>query len=226
MADQLVQTTRTTAALRATDGLSKESVGVLWSQFCAETGKGVYCWNWNLGNVKHVQGDGHDYVSLKGVWEGVTPTQAEKLIATGNWLPDPSADHAKAVGPGMVSVMATANNSATWFRAFESLNDGMSAHVSFLSSTRWLPAWQAVLSGDLVLFSKRLKAAGYYSASEASYTKQLHEHFVEYMATTQWEQAIALLKDEGASAADWPDQPIIHPPIDFDPPDDSGEGNV
>ena len=39
----------------------KESIWVLASQWCLETGNGKSMWCYNLGNVKSKDGDGHDY---------------------------------------------------------------------------------------------------------------------------------------------------------------------
>lgn len=222
MADQLIPTTQTTptptqfarAAMNAEIGISKEAVAVLWSQFACETASGRYCWNWNLGNVKHVNGDGYDYVALKGVWEGVTPDQAQKLIATGKWVADSNPDHAKAVGPGKVSIVASSTNPAAWFRAFSSLDEGMEEHVKFLIN-RYPKAWEAVLAGDPAAFSKALKARGYYTASESAYTSALLVHFKAFMGQTSYEGAIAGLKDEGTPEWETP-QPIVHPAIEFE----------
>lgn len=220
MADQLKETKRTKlsmleysrAALLTIEHITKEATAVLWGQYCSETGSGQYCWNYNLGNVKHVRGDGYDYVSLKGVWEGVTPEQAAKLIASGQWAADPSPDHAKAVGPGKVSVIATNGNPATWFRAFDTLEAGMLAYVQFLNKPRWLPAWEAAMIGDYAGFSKKLHAGGYYTASEEVYTKHLGVFYGQFLASTEWERAISQLKDETIEIDDAP-QPIIHPDV-------------
>jgi hypothetical protein len=241
MAEQLLKTTRTTptmlqfarAALVTIEGATKAATAVLWGQFCGETGQGVYCWNWNLGNVKHVHGDGFDYVSLKGVWEGVTAAQAQTLIATGNWVADPNPDHAKAVGPGKVSVVATSSNPASWFRAYPSLEDGMRAHAAFLQSGHWHAAWDAVVDGDPGRFAHELKIAGYYTASELTYTTQLNAYFHAFMQSSVWEAAVAQLNAEAAAKVE--DFPIIHPPIyeenwtrplDDDADPGTGEGNV
>lgn len=71
----LVETKRTKptiaefcAALRkAAPGLSRAAAGILWAQFAAETGRGVNCWCWNIGNIRW-SGDG-DYCMLRAVWE-------------------------------------------------------------------------------------------------------------------------------------------------------------
>jgi len=41
------------------------SVAVLWGQYMVETG-GSACWNWNLGNVKRIVGDGNPFMVLGG----------------------------------------------------------------------------------------------------------------------------------------------------------------
>jgi len=41
------------------------SVAVLWGQYMVETG-GASCWNWNLGNVKRIVGDGNPWHVLGG----------------------------------------------------------------------------------------------------------------------------------------------------------------
>lgn len=203
MAEKLLETIRTTptpveyvtAALTTISNLSREAIGVLWAQFACETGRGRNCWNWNLGNVKHVKGDGFDYVSLKGVWEGVSQAQAQKLVASGQWAIDTDPDHIAGVGPGKVAVVATNGNPATWFRAFPTLQDGMDEHIEFLQSKKWQPTWEAVQSGDPALFARRLKALGYYTASEKVYTDALRYHFNDFQDDGVYEEAQARLEN-------------------------------
>lgn len=45
------------------------SIGVLWSQYAFETGRGKSCWNYNLGNIRKSDGDGRDWCVLKNVDE-------------------------------------------------------------------------------------------------------------------------------------------------------------
>src|SRR6187549_394392 len=37
---------------------TRTRAGILWAHFAGETGDGLSCWNFNLGNMKHVAGDG------------------------------------------------------------------------------------------------------------------------------------------------------------------------
>lgn len=45
------------------EDLSDAALSVLWAQFALETGRGNYCWNWNLGNIKW--SPGRDYSILR-----------------------------------------------------------------------------------------------------------------------------------------------------------------
>jgi hypothetical protein len=44
--------------------LDDHALSVLWAQWALETGRGRSCWNNNLGNIKHVPGDGRDWMWL------------------------------------------------------------------------------------------------------------------------------------------------------------------
>lgn len=200
--ERLVPTTRTTldmaafaTALRTVwPEANRKQAGVLWAHFAGETGDGRSCWNFNLGNVKHVKGDGHAYVSLLGVWEGFAVHDedrdgdiddadrvmlVERLCRSGAWAPDPSVDHAKAVGPGKVSLIATAANAATLFVAHGSLEDGMRAFVEMKRDprSRYSGAWRYVLAGDPEGYAYLLGQRGYYTASPAVYAAAMRRKF-------------------------------------------------
>lgn len=214
MVETLLPTRRTTptktdfarALLAVWPDATKEGAGVLWSHFAGETGDGAYCWNWNLGNVKHVAGDGFDYVSLRGVWEGFKVGDEDKdgdvdaddrimlvarLVASGMWQEDPSADHAKAVGPTKVSLIASPNNSATWFRAYASLAVGMHFFVEGKRkpSGRYASAWAFVVAGDPEGYGRELGAKGYYTASPDAYAAAMRRKFDAWMTSTDFEGA-------------------------------------
>lgn len=162
------------------------AVGVLWAQFCVETG-GVHCWNWNLGNVKKVDGDGHDYHCLQNVWEGVSPAEAQRLISRGEARPDPSSSHAKAVGPNQVSVLFNPPHPQTRFRAFENLTAAMEDHLVFLAKSKFSVAWPAVLSGDCLQFASAIKKKGYFTASAPEYAKAMERHFRAFMKSNAFD---------------------------------------
>lgn len=70
----------------------------------------------------------------------------------------------------------------TNFRAFLSLEDGATDHVSFLAHrARYAPAWSELLRGEPELYVRALKTAGYFTANEAAYTKAVVSLFNEYL---------------------------------------------
>lgn len=177
----------------------EQSVAVLWAQYMVETG-GRACWNYNLGNVKHVKGDGHNYQMLNGVWEGVTPSAAKQLIASGQAVADANQDHAKAVGSKKVSVVFQPPHPATWFRAFASLDEGMLEHLQFLSK-KFAPAWAAVVAGDPVAFANRLSDMHYFTASAKAYVVAMKGPFDALVASAAYEALVEDSEIMGVSIA-------------------------
>lgn len=117
MSEQRLTLTRTTHTLADYTGAvvaawsrlygsppTEGTCGVLWAQYALETGRGSACWNNNIGNVKHVRGDGYDYVELPNTWEIIG---GKKVIFQ---PPDPQ----------------------TWFRVYDSLAEAMVDHLCFL----------------------------------------------------------------------------------------------
>lgn len=119
---------------------TRESILVLLAHWALETGFGHYCWNNNLGNVKHVAGDGRDYYQI----------------------------HCTEVINGKV-VPFDPPNPACSFRSFDSLAAGVVDYMTLLRGQFGF-AWPAVEAGDVVDFCHRLKQRGYYTADESSYT--------------------------------------------------------
>lgn len=184
------------------------SIGVLWAQYMVETG-GAACWNYNLGNVKHVKGDGHNYHMLGGVWEGVAPAVAAQLIASGQAVADTNPGHAKAVGATKQSVIFQPPHPATWFRAFASLDEGMSEHLQLLAR-RFSKAWPAVLAGDYMAFATLLHAQGYFTASPQAYAAGMRAPFNALVASTTYEELVAssaaapaVVEEDVSDAAVW-----------------------
>lgn len=215
MTDHLVPTIRTVVSLRdyaravvrawhkVGDGIpEKSSVAVLWAQYMIETG-GRDSWGWNIGNTKEIPNDGVNYHALRGVWEGVTPAHAAQLIASGQAVADASADHAKAVGPGRVSIIFQPPHPATWFSSFDSLDQAMEHHLVFLAR-RFAPAWPAVLAGDPRKFAQALKARGYFTASAEAYAAGMERPFATFMSATGYEEATEQIERDNT-----PTQPAL-----------------
>lgn len=195
VADQQIPVVRTVvtpqgyakACLIGDRTLTKEAVGVLFAQWMVETG-GRDCWNWNVSNAKHFAGDGFDYMCLTGVWEGVSPVTASNLIAAGRAVPDPSLDHAHAVGVGKVSVIFPPPQPESRFRAFPDLASGMAAHLKLLRE-RFPTAWAQVLAGNPRGTAYELGAHGYFTASAIVYGNGMAARFDPFMATSAYELA-------------------------------------
>jgi hypothetical protein len=194
------------ALLVSWPGATKEGAGVLWAHFAGETTDGFHCYNHNLGNVKWSKGCGLDYVSLYGVWEGFKIGDEDgdgdidgddrvmlinRLVRSGLWAPDPSSDHAIAVGPGEVSMVATGANSAAWFRAYPSLLSGMDAFVAMKRdpSSRYARAWFYVEAGDPKGYAYELGRKGYYTASPDAYAASMMRKFNEWMRSEAFRDA-------------------------------------
>lgn len=154
-------------AVNAADpSLTREQAGVLWAQYAIETGKGKFCWNCNIGNVKVTAGQvqaGTDYFMLKGTWE---------IINGKRQVFDPP-------------------HIQTWFRHFHSLTDAMSHHLSFLRR-RFSKAWDSVLSGEPGEFAHRLKELKYYTGSESVYASSMGYFHAEWMRVVDYAGVIEL----------------------------------
>lgn len=193
---------------------SKRAVGVLWAQYAIETG-GQNCWNWNVGNVKSRAGDGYDWHALNGVWEGVSPDEAKRLVASGEARIDPSPDHAKAVGAGRVSVIFQPPHPQTRFRAFTTLDEAMEDHIK-LVARRFAPAWPHVLAGNVDAFARALKSRGYFTADAGAYARGMMPAFNAFISSSVYEDA----QGELMADTEVPPPPsteeeiqIIHPPV-------------
>ncbi len=257
MADKNVPVTRTVVSMRdyaravlrawhtvGTGLPAKASVAVLWSQHMIETG-GAACWGWNIGNSKHVPGDGYDFHMLKGTWEGVSKGMADALIAKGLATLDTNPSHIKAVAP-RTCVVFQPPHPATWFRAYASLDEAMQSHLSLLKK-RFGPCWPFVEMGDYRGFAFALKAGrdgkpdtadDYFTANASAYAQGMAGHYDNFMRSAVYEDerdALELLRDAPTQPAPSRRPPqiqdfqVIHPTIDFPPrvydddPDDPDE---
>jgi hypothetical protein len=236
MTEQVVPVTRTVVSMRdyaravlrswhlVAPGMlpKKQAVAVLWAQYMIETG-GAACWNWNIGNVKHVLGDGYDYHMLKGTWEGVDKAMADALIAKGLATLDTNKDHIKAVAP-RTAVVFQPPHPATWFRAYKSLDEAMHHHLVLLAKKRYASAWPHVVDGDFRSFAHALRARGYFTATAEAYARGMAGHYDQFMQSTVYENERDAL-DEIREAPTEPspsrrppviqDFAIVHPTLEF-----------
>ena len=120
---------------------TRQSLLLLIGHAAFETGWMHECWCWNLGNVKHVAGDGHDYYQIRC-----------NEFENGKWVwydpPSPKSS----------------------FRSFSSLVEGVAAHLKVLHG-QFGYAWPYVETGDAGAFCHALRERHYYTDPEADYTR-------------------------------------------------------
>ena len=149
----------------------KESIWVLASQWCLETGNGKSMWCYNLGNVKSKDGDGHDYCYF------ACNEILKKSVADAYAAKDPStAKVTQYRADGTAIIWFYPKHPGCRFRAFNSLVDGCIDYIGLLNK-RFTNAWPAVCAGDPAQFSHMLRTQGYYTADESAYTKTLTSVF-------------------------------------------------
>ncbi len=132
---------------------SRESLLVVLAQWALETGRGRAMHAYNVGNIKSVEGDGHDYTyfACNEVLHG-------KVV----WFyPDAAGCR---------------------FRAYRALDLGVADYLATVHA-RYSGAWSAVIAGSPAQFAHLLKAERYYTAPEESYTKSLASLFDEFSRT-------------------------------------------
>ena len=119
---------------------TRASLLVLLAHWALETGFGHYTHWYNLGNAKHVAGDGQDYCQFR-----CNEIISGKVV----WYdpPDPACS----------------------FVAFRDLDAGAAYYLVSLRG-RFRIAWPFVLAGDVTGFCHALRLARYYTADEAIYT--------------------------------------------------------
>ena len=145
----------------------RESIWILTAQWGLETAWGKQCYNWNLGNVKSYEGDSHNY-QFYACNEILSLAQAQKYVAKN---PD-TAKITTVRKDGKAIIWFYPEHSGCRFRAHKSLDEGVLDHLRLLVR-RFDKAWPEIIEGDVVGYSRALRAQGYYTADEASYTKTL-----------------------------------------------------
>jgi hypothetical protein len=170
---------------------NKKQVGVIWAQNALETGQSAAMWGNNWGNLKYSGDPAKDsddilYQMLSNTWE----------IENGK------------------KIIYQPPHRATWFRAFPTLREGVIDHLKLLKERRYKSAWPAIEAGDPILFVKKIREMGYFTASLEDYTKAEIFYFNKYMNADFFEKAIKdLCAPEIVPVL--PDRPIIRPSVDL-----------
>ncbi len=95
------------------------------------------------------------------------------------------------------------------FRAYNSLADGLKDYIKFLSEKpRYAQAWQHILNPNPQSYSKALKDAGYYTAPESGYTRNLVSLFDKFIKSKSYDESQAAAAAAAASQASNPSQPL------------------
>lgn len=153
--------------------LQKE-IAVIWAQNAIETGSTIAMWNNNIGNVKYHPSNnpendkGIKYMMLANTWE----------ILNGK------------------KVIFQPPHKATWFRAFNTLAEGISFHLLFLKNSRYKTAWKFVEDGNPILFAHELKRLRYYTADANAYAGAMKNHFDRFMRNTKYKKIEESIKKD------------------------------
>lgn len=147
---------------------TRASVLTLLAHWALETGFGHACHCWNLGNAKHVSGDGYDFTQF-ACGEEMGLAVAQNAVAVNPSQVQIVSTYVGANGAEMASVRFLPPHPATSFLAFDTLDAGAAYYLTLLRG-RFRSAWPAVVAGDVAGFCHLLKLAGYYTADEHAYT--------------------------------------------------------
>jgi hypothetical protein len=168
---QINETEMSQAIIRAFTELegkppTKDQVALLIAQNNLETGHRKYMWNWNVGNISHVPGDGFNY------WQGM------------DWLYDyfPDSSGITQRQKRKVSKM---------YRAYPDLESGVKDYLQFLKRKSKGAIWDKILEGNPVDFSRELKKQNYYTADEKDYTNGIVAGVNAYVKNNSYEQAMS-----------------------------------
>ena len=131
------------------------------------------CHRWNLGNLKHHDGNGRDWCSFV-CGEEVAKSELPRLKAMGYLTV--VAEYQRN-GVDFCSIKLYPPHPWCRFDAFETLSDGVRAHLAYLRGARATKAnvLEALMTGDPQAYNDALVRAGYYTAGKAQYLKTLKE---------------------------------------------------
>jgi hypothetical protein len=154
-------------ALRAATGRdpSREALALALGKSALETGRWKSLYNWNWGNIRPSKGDAGLYTCFPICNEIERDGKLHWYTPQGEVV---SRANLTVIGQ---RYEAPPGHPASRFKAWENAFDGAEAYVTFVAGGRYAAAWQRLLAGDAAGYSKALKAAGYYTADEALYTK-------------------------------------------------------
>jgi hypothetical protein len=156
---------------------SKPVLLLLLAQWALETAYGKCMWCYNIGNVKAKPGGAYDYCYFPA-GEIVSTASAEKELEK---HPDTVTIKTRFKN-GTSEVYFRPKHPTSCFRAFHTIEEAMADYLSLMRK-RFDKAWSRVLSTDPVGFCHALKLQGYYTASEALYTRNVVSIYSNFLRT-------------------------------------------
>lgn len=132
---------------------SQKTLCILLSQWALETGRGSFCRNYNLGNVKRPKNYDGYFTMFPDTGEII---DGKEIIFQ---PPHPQ----------------------THFKAFPSLKDGCIDYIKFLNGKRYKEGFEELVNGDVVAYTIAIHKAGYFTASLIRYTTTMSKVYEEYI---------------------------------------------
>lgn len=144
-----------------------------------ETGYWLHANNYNLGNAKS---DGSDTYCTYACGEELPLASAQKYAADSPSLVTIVKQYVKN-GQQYASVSFIPPHPMCRFRAYSSLQEGVTAHLAILRNS-FPKSWAAMQAGDVELFARVLGGEHYYTADVNQYTARVsdvYDHVVKEM---------------------------------------------
>ena len=195
---------------RACPTLAPESLLVLVSHVCLESGDGAVVRAWNISGIKSKPDSAHDrtyFTTSEMLSQSAAAAQVAKAKPRTDGLPGLDCEIVgEVVNPGgpqlpsMRKVRFHPSNPVACFRACASLDVATSEHAEFIRD-RYQEAWAHVLAPDADAYARALKARGYYSAHVDDYVDVNGKHQIGY-ATAMRQKFARFSKEMPSWSAD------------------------
>lgn len=129
------------------------------------------CHCWNLGNIKHVDGDGRDWCNFT-CGEEIEESKLASVVAMAPQNVSVVARYTRSGAP-WVSIRLTPPHPWCRFRAFPTLEAGIDEQLAYLKNPKRQDVLGALQTGDPTKYCERLAAHSYFTASTSVYRRAL-----------------------------------------------------
>ena len=197
---------------------------ILLGQMALETNRFKASMNYNLGGVKCGP-------TWAGCWQHFTTTE--------HFAPELAASYLEHVPSGARVDRIGVDAEGRWilrfagvhpmnkFRAFETLDDSVAAHVRFLLAPRYRQAVMLAMGNQADNYARALRIAGYYTGDASDYARNVRQLAREYDQTLPEDPVPAPTRPkddatapDGIAANPAPEAPAVAPPAQpVAPPD-------